>query len=147
MRKYAYIVCSVIASLALFSCAKEQTHITIPYAPVYFKIDVVSDKIGFFDYAVFEKPRLMGEFTGYSGLLIFRNQDGTIFAYDLCCPHEKNKDVKVEANNVGEAICPVCGSKYDIWTGLGNVKSGQARQPLQTYRVVPISEGVFRIQN
>lgn len=147
MKKHFYIAPFILFLLAFLSCAKEETRISLPYAPVNFKIDVIADKIDFFGYATFERPRLMGEFTGYSGLLVFRNQDGTLFAYDLCCPHEKNKYITVKPNTIGEAVCPVCGSVYEIWTGLGNVKSGAGTQPLQTYRVLPISESVYRIQN
>ncbi len=95
----------------------------------------MTDKIDYFDYAVFESPRRAGEYVGYAGLLIFRNQEGQIFAYDLCCPKERSKTVKVIPNSRGEAVCPVCCSVYSIWTGFGNVVSGSSTLTLQKYNV------------
>ncbi len=109
--------------------------LTIPYGTVNFKIDLMTDKIDYFDYAVFDSPRRSGEYVGYAGLLIFRNQEGQIFAYDLCCPKERSQTVKVIPNSRGEAVCPVCGSVYSIWTGFGNVVSGPSTLPLQKYNV------------
>ena len=117
------------------SCTQEIPALTIPSAPVNFKIDLMTDKIDYFDYAVFDSRRRAGECVGYAGLLIFRNQEGQIFAYDLCCPKERSKAVKVIPNSRGEAVCPVCGSVYNIWTGFGNVVSGPSTLPLQKYNV------------
>jgi len=99
---------SLIFTTAIFfsflssSCTQEIPALTIPSAPVNFKIDLMTDKIDYFDYAVFESPRRAGEYVGYAGLLIFRNQEGQIFAYDLCCPKERSKTVKVIPNSRGE---------------------------------------------
>ena len=121
--------------------------LTIPYARVNFKIDVVADNIGYFDFALFESPRRAGESVGYAGLLIFRDQGGQIFAYDLCCPKERSKSVKVVPNSTGEAVCPVCGSVYSIWTGFGNVVSGTSTLPLQKYSVSKYSDSAYTIRN
>lgn len=134
--------------LAFSSCVKEQPRNSLPYAPVNFKIDVLTDKIDFFSYATFEHPRLADEYVGYGGLLVFTDQNGSVFAYDLCCPHEKNRAIKVKPNNAGEAVCAVCGSKFDIMTGgLGFVKSGPSTSPLQSYSVLQVSDIVYRVRN
>jgi len=129
------------------SCTQEIPALTIPSAPVNFKIDLMTDKIDYFDYAVFESPRRAGEYVGYAGLLIFRNQEGQIFAYDLCCPKERSQTVKVIPNSRGEAVCPVCGSVYSIWTGFGNVVSGPSTLPLQKYNVSKYSDSAYTIRN
>ena len=130
------------------SCSKEEIKSTIPYAPVNFKIDLVADKIDYFDYALFEQPRLAGEYVGYAGLLIFRDHEGVLFAFDLCCPYEKNRDIKVQPNTLGEAKCPACQTVYDIMhQGQGFVKSGPGKLHLQRYSVLKSSEDIYRIRN
>lgn len=130
------------------SCTPDEIKSSIPYAPVNFKVDVVADKIDYFDFAVFERPRLAGEYVGYAGLLIFRDHEGVLFAFDLCCPYEKNRDIKVRPNSSGEAICPVCHTTYDIMhQGQGFVKTGPGKMRLQRYSVLKIYEDAYRITN
>jgi nitrite reductase/ring-hydroxylating ferredoxin subunit len=147
MKHISLIFTTVIFFSFLSSCMQEMPVLTIPSTPVNFKIDLMTDKIDYFDYAVFESPRRAGEYVGYAGLLIFRNQEGQIFAYDLCCPKERSKTVKVVPNSKGEAVCPVCGSVYGIWTGFGNVVSGPSTLPLQKYSVSKSSDSAYTIRN
>jgi nitrite reductase/ring-hydroxylating ferredoxin subunit len=147
MKHISLIFTTVIFFSFLSSCTQEMPALTIPAASVNFKIDLMTDKIDYFNFAVFESPRRAGEYVGYAGLLIFRDQGGQIFAYDLCCPKERSKSVKVVPNSKGEAVCPVCGSVYSIWTGFGNVVSGTSTLPLQKYNVLKYSDSAYMIRN
>ena len=147
MKRISFIFSTAIFFSFFSSCTQEMPAITIPYARVNFKIDLMVDKIDYFNYATFELPRRDGESVGYAGLLIFRNQEGQIFAYDLCCPKERSKTVKVVPNSKGEAVCPVCGSVYSVWTGFGNVVSSTTTSSLQKYSVSKYSESVYTIRN
>lgn len=62
---------------------------------------------------------------GCNGLLV-ANPFGKIVAFDLACPVEGSKDIKlqVESNSL-VVTCPVCNSKYDVGFG-GEALSGKA---------------------
>ena len=150
MRK-SIIVLFSIALLSVLSCADEAPRFTVPYSRVFFQIDIngLDSDLSFFDYKLFPQGRTIGEQAGYGGLLVFRTAEGAIFAYDLCCPHEDNRDIKVKPTDNGKAVCPKCGSTFVTMYGLGSVESGPSKEPLQSYTVRSNfqREGVFVIIN
>lgn len=140
----------------LAACGEEEEKYIIPSSPVNFKVNVnVQDKELATAMATktFTSPRLAGEYTGYSGLLVVCSAvpiTGSIYelyAYDLCCPHEKQVETKVQPQTDGTAKCPKCGSVYDIISGVGNVKSDPSENNLQRYsaRYSNSEPGVFYI--
>lgn len=134
--------------LSLFSCVKEEEIYTIPYAYVNFKINIngLDSDLTHFSYKTFTEGRTIGESTGFAGLLIFRDSNGDIFAFDLCCPHERSKDVRIVPSDNGEATCPICKRKYIFWTGTGHCVQGGS--PLQKYAVYGSTiQGVYHIRN
>lgn len=75
--------------------------------------------------------------TGYGGLLIvsgfnpFTLEAGVPMAYDLSCPVEAKPDVRVkmqESESMPFAVCPVCGSHYDVVERGGSPTEGPALQ-------------------
>jgi hypothetical protein len=133
------------------SCEKEEQRQTVPFAPVHFRIDV-----GGFDhslknplaYKIFTQARVETDRVGYGGLLIVSSIDGNqIFAYDLACPVESNRNITITPTKNGTAVCTTCGSEFVTMYGLGTVKSGAARKPLQRYSVQQQDLGVFLIRN
>ncbi len=141
--------------LILSSCGKEEEKNVIPAYPVHFKVNISG-----FDAAlktpgnikIFETPRLDNEYVGYSGLIIVCDprsemNNPNLFAYDLCCPYEAQKNVKVTpSSDDGTASCSKCGSVFDLYSGLGNVKSGPSDNPLQVYWAKASTNGVFYVQ-
>ena len=88
--------------------------------------------------------------TGFGGVLLIGGFDYRInevapLAYDLACPVERKQDVRVKVDPESfEAICPVCGSKYDVTMGAGAPLSGPAASMhygLRAYRCVPNGTG------
>lgn len=84
--------------------------------------------------------------TGFGGVLLCTDYNGTPVAYDLACPVECKQDVRIVVDDK-EAIgrCPVCGSTYDIYGTHGYPLSGPAYENhygLQVYRVGRGSLGV-----
>ena len=94
------------------------------------------------DYRIFNRtkrlpsnfPYDVNTYTGYGGVLLMMALDikstSTSYvpvAYDAACPVEKNADVAViiDASNF-EAVCPQCGSHYNVLTGAGGPISGTA---------------------
>lgn len=72
-------------------------------------------------------PFTANTFTGYGGVLLVCDMLGSPQAYDLSCPVEVKPDIRVEVNEYGgEAVCPKCGSRYDVFMGYGRPVSGPA---------------------
>lgn len=88
--------------------------------------------------------------TGFGGVLLINGFDYRIndigpLAYDLACPVERRSDVRVKVDPESfEAVCPDCGSKYDVTMGAGAPVSGPAAADhygLRQYRCVPSGQG------
>jgi hypothetical protein len=150
--------------ITVSACVDDSSHLTVPYAPVRFRIDLngpdyqLKTPLSFLTFS--EKDmRLNTDRFGFAGLLIVSDATGnTIYAYDLCCPYEESREIKVIPGNEGEAVCPSCGSVFvtmfglsdnNGMRGLGSVKSGPATDPLQSYivRAVPYQSGSYNIMN
>lgn len=97
--------------------------------------------------------------TGYGGVLLIRGMDpfsgNTDFpmAYDLSCPVEMKQNVRVQVDGeTYEAVCPVCGSHYDVVMGGGSPVSGPAsvgdhRYGLRRYACYPTNQGGYIVAN
>ncbi|MBR4828635.1 MAG: hypothetical protein IKZ92_02400 [Muribaculaceae bacterium] len=91
-------------------------------------------------------PYNVNTFTGYGGVLLMMGMDMPM-AYDMACPVEINQNVNlsIDANNF-EAVCPVCGSRFNPLTGAGGPVSGVAinnKVGMRQYRVIPSNGGYF----
>lgn len=79
-------------------------------------------------------------YTGFGGVLLVGDMLGNPRAYDLSCPVERKADVRVAIDPDDEylAVCPVCGSRYNVFSLMGHPVSGQAAEKgyaLRPYRV------------
>ena len=77
--------------------------------------------------------------TGFGGILLVTDVMGNLEAFDLACPVEARRDIRLEIPN-GEiyARCPSCESTFDVFMNHGNPRSGIAAEKgygLQRYRV------------
>ncbi len=73
-------------------------------------------------------------------------------AYDLACPVECRRDVRVyiDAENRLEAVCPECGSRYNVMTGGGAPVYGKARSlnyGLTRYQCLRSESGGYMIRD
>lgn len=71
--------------------------------------------------------------TGFGGVLLIMGQSiatGNVepLAYDLSCPVERLPDVRVYVDATGnfDAVCPKCGSHYNVVEAGGSPVAGQA---------------------
>ncbi|HBT84419.1 MAG TPA: hypothetical protein DEB12_00730 [Porphyromonadaceae bacterium] len=147
-----------ILFILFLSCEDNTPRLTIPYAPVNFTVDLNS-----YDYSLREslsfkiftetERRFDSDRFGYAGLLVVADVTGsTIYAYDLCCPYEDNRNIKVEPTGDGKAICYECKSVFDIMRGhsglgFGTPVSGPSEEPLQSYLVYSSRPGVYEVVN
>lgn len=99
-------------------------------------------------------PYTYGEATGYGGVLLISGQNaftGDVgpLAYDLSCPVERLPDVRVYVdNNSLLAVCPECGSHYDVTEANGAPTEGPAlsmHYALTRYECYPTTLGGYII--
>ena len=130
-----YLLCFLLLCL---SCIKTQD--PIGNYRVYFRLDLTTkDKelrtIGAKSYTQ-KNVNVLFELTGYGGVLVVHAMDDCFYAFDLACPHEASRGVLVEADeNTVYAVCPQCGTKYDIAFGTG-APDGVSKFYLKRYNVI-----------
>lgn len=96
---------------------------------------------------------------GYGGVLLiggvdpYTSEPNVPLAYDLSCPVEKSQTVRVyiDSDNL-EAVCPECGSHYDVIMAGGSPVSGPAltgkyKYGLRRYVCDPARDGGYIIHN
>lgn len=84
-------------------------------------------------------PYTASTYTGFGGVLLVRSIMNTPLAYDLSCPVEAKNNIRVNIDNEKhQAVCPQCGSHFDVFDTPGYPLSGPAaekRYGLQQYHV------------
>lgn len=96
--------------------------------------------------------------TGWGGVLLvsgynFETGDYNMpLAYDLACPVEadRNKGLLSFDEEMLEAYCPNCESRFDVCEGAGIPTAGPAAQSgysLRRYRVIEMSSGGYMVTN
>ena len=96
---------------------------------------------------------------GFGGVLLvggvdpFTSEPNVPLAYDLSCPVERSQTVRVyiDGDNF-DAVCPVCGSHYDVIMAGGSPMSGPAltgkyKYGLRRYVCDPVYGGGYIIHN
>jgi len=128
----------------LFSC-NDMPRSSIPNSPVDVTLDLDMQDIDLVPLLATKsitKPRTALERIGFGGILVINGDIGPdglplLFAYDLACPVEVDKDVIVIPDNAGKARCPRCGAVFNLISGSGNPESG-SKYPLKSYQVFPL---------
>ena len=99
----------------------------------------------------------VGTATGFGGILLiggmdpFSTETNIPLAYDLACPVECDPNVRVAVDVASfEAVCPKCGSHYDVTMQGGAPVSGQASEGkhkygLTRYQCLPSTMGGYMI--
>ena len=66
------------------------------------------------------------EYTGFGGVLLIYGVNGPL-AYDRACPNEAKQDVVLNIDKENfEAVCPECGSRFNVCEAYGAPLSGPA---------------------
>ena len=161
-----FTVVTLILLLFFFSCEEKIPRTNVPNAPVNLRLQLHSyDDIlkNHFAYKIFtEKDRRTStDKFGYSGLLVVTGGDiNQIYAYDLCCPYEGDKNILITPKSNGKAECEKCGSVFITiygsfipglgMVGLGSAEDGPAASEglsLRSYSVIPIQQEEYIIVN
>lgn len=83
---------------------------------------------------------------GYSGVVVVRAYDNNLYAFDICCTYEVDKNIALEDDGFF-LKCPKCGSTFEIGYGTGYVNSGPATKRLKKYYTSQNSSQKVRIYN
>ena len=130
------VICALL--FVLSSCDTNFNQISpIPDAPVSYTLNILRDAPQLMtpgNSVAITEPNKQGQYIGYSGLLICYGLDDKYYAFDLCCPHEHRRDIRVEVDMIF-AVCPECGSQFDVGFGSGFCNKGESKYPLKRYTV------------
>lgn len=95
--------------------------------------------------------------TGFGGVLLiggmnpYTTETGVPLAYDLACPVERDPQVRVQISGERfDAVCPKCGSHYDVTMRggaplSGPASEGQYKYGLTVYNCLQTREGGYII--
>lgn len=102
-------------------------------------------------------PFTESTYTGYGGVLLiggmdpFTTETNIPLAYDMSCPVECKREIRVriDDNNL-DAVCPMCGSRYDVVSAggapiAGPALTGEVKYRLQPYHCLPGMSGGYVI--
>ena len=139
MRTFVCILLSYLC-LCLMACTKEYYN-PIPVRRVYLEVDLnYRDKElqAFASHKIFTSKNTINgkEQTGFAGVLVTCTLFGEYKAFDAACPHEARTDAVIEIDEEYNAVCKVCGSKYEVILnyGSGACIGGPSKHPLRLYR-------------
>jgi nitrite reductase/ring-hydroxylating ferredoxin subunit len=80
---------------------------------------------------------------GFGGVLVVHTITGAYVAFDRACPYEANSTVTIQVDeDVLNAICPRCGTVYDIATFPG-APNGKSEHYLRQYSVTENGSRLF----
>jgi hypothetical protein len=150
MKKFLLAVLFAFTSL---QACDDEIFSPVPYAPVSFMLDLRfedSELRNLYALRTFTAGRLGTDRLGYGGILVINGigaDEVNLFAYDLACPVEVDRNVKVvAADNIGQVVCPKCKAVYNISNGSGSPVSG-SKYFLKAYRVSPQGNDRYLISN
>lgn len=151
----------LLVTLPLVGCDRLDDE-RIPVAPVHVSFTTVADWNtygigGALDHRRFIKEERIPQnypysaisATGFGGVLLVGDVNGVPVAYDLACPVECKREVRISLDTdemIGE--CPVCHSTYDIFSLGGHPLSGRAAEMgygLRRYTVGPGGGGEYML--
>jgi len=140
IKKQKLFVIGAFLPFLLVSCDNSYNS-SIPDFPVHLELNLLVSpytklKNSVNQFLIIDKRINATDAIGFSGILVYTDFDGKYRAFDLCCPYEAQRDIKIMPNEKGEAVCEKCGSVFFIGYGIGNLISGPAKQPLKRYKAI-----------
>lgn len=153
-------ICKTVAVFAvtvfviLSSSCKTLDDDRIPPAPVSISFNSVAEWNayglgGAMDWNIFIReqriparyPYTAMTYTGFGGVLMLMDVYGAPRAYDLSCPVECKKSVRVFINDEMLAECEQCHSTYDVFSLAGHPVSGEAANRGYGLKVYHVGRG------
>ena len=157
MKRMVFFISGLLEALVLSACTQQEPPSEVPYGYVAFIIDTAitgsdnSLRDGMTGnarhYSATQPSALspLGAY-GYCGVIVVRAYDNRLYAFDSCCPYEHRKDTEVALDGYF-AVCPTCGSSFEIGNGSARPNKGPATARLKCYRVSDYGNERYRISN
>ncbi len=154
--KSKYLITAILVFI-FTACIQEPERSNIPNSSVNFCIDVslsgtdnslADGLLGNSKFYTKSNPSKLspnGSY-GYSGVVVVRAYDNNLYAFDICCTYEADKNITLKDDGFF-LECPKCGSKFEIGNGIGIPNSGPASFPLKKYKTSQNSTQKIRIYN
>jgi nitrite reductase/ring-hydroxylating ferredoxin subunit len=143
----------IMLTFISFQACEEDWISPIPSAPVHITLNLDFadiDLIPSLATKCITARRLETDRIGFGGILVINGYSANgainLYAYDLACPVEADRNNKVAPDDQGKAACPHCGAVYNIAYGSGIPESG-SKHPLRSYPVQPVGGNKYTIQN
>lgn len=131
-----------------FSACEQEDASSIPDYPVYIERNTSLDALqlrtmgGYI--TVTSANKKTNEYVGYGGVCVFYGYDGNYYAFDMACPKECKRTIRVRLDSIpGYAVCDSCGSVFSIAYGTGSRTSGPASEGLKKYKVSTAGSWVY----
>lgn len=140
-----FIFCVLATSAAFVSCQNPDDNV-VPWVEVNVRVNTLDAR-----YVDLQNVngRIVVKNQGYgnNGIIVFRSSEDVFNAFDCTCTYEQSDTcaVVLDEGNIAGAICPVCGSKFEL-VNCGMPTTGMARHSLKSYRV-NYNEPILRIFN
>lgn len=137
--------CILATAAAFVSCVNPDDDV-VPWTEVKVRINTLDAKyIDLQD--INGRVIVKNEGYGGNGIIVYRASESIFNAFDCTCTYEVSDTCAVilDEGNIAGAVCPVCGSKYEL-VNCGMPTSGKARHSLKSYRV-SYNEPYLRIFN
>lgn len=138
--------CCSLASLLIFHACDNIDDDVVPWVEVRVRINTLSAE--YIDLqSISGRAIIKNEGYGANGIIVYRAGESVFNAFDCTCTNELSDTCGVvfDENNIAGAICPVCGSRYELMN-CGMPTSGKARHSLKSYHV-SYSEPYLIIRN
>lgn len=103
-----------------------------------------------YNYKVFTNTRSDTDKLGFGGILVINGigiENINLYAFDLSCPVEAKRNIRVQPDNEGYCTCPECGTKYYIGNGSGRPENGESGYLLRPYRIIDTGNYSYRVVN
>jgi hypothetical protein len=116
-------------------CAEELTDV-VPDVPVNVYLQLIHYNLSPASSLIVTNQMVSATSLGYNnnGLVIYCDISD-YYAYDRTCPYHVEKSIPVELSaNPLYAVCPVCGSRFQLWFNGFPTDSSLSKYPLKQYQ-------------
>jgi len=107
---------------------------SIPNYPVHMERDIYAINLVSPGSSYINDNKIATEAYGYGGILIACTWDGQYCAFDLACPVEADRNIRVSKTDQALIVkCESCGEEYDLGFGDGTPTKKISKEALKRY--------------
>lgn len=147
MRRFVILGC---LCCLFITCTKDYYN-PIPSRYVYIEVDLAyldKELESFLSYKIFTSKNTIRrkEFGfGFGGVLVTHTLFDEYKAFDIACPHEARSNAVIEIDDEHNAVCKVCGSKFEVIYNYSSGISirGPSKYPLRSYPITRRDNTLF----